>query len=303
MAVDAIQLGVVASALSDDSRRAARASREMGFGGLLFDAFSSNLDLTHLSSSGRREFARLLTSQDQQLVGLRADLGAKGFGPGADIDRLLSRIDRVMEAAAGLAAPLICLDLGPLPPAPAQERAKPKITPEQAGIILIPTASPPPPTSAPVPPPDPVFVAQVAAAMADLGARADRYSVIFAFRADLASFASLEDALRRAACPWFGIDLDPVAVLRDDWSLDEVFSRLGPLMRHVRGRDAIAGPDRRAKAVPLGQGSTDWAALLRRLDESAYRGWITVDPVDLADRPAAAAGAVKHLKTLGWSGE
>src|SRR5438270_855103 len=178
MAVDAIQLGVVASALSDEPRRAARTSREMGFAGLLFDAFPSNLDLTQLSASGRREFRQLVNSQDQQLIGLRADVGPKGFGPGADIDRVLSRLDRMMEAAAGLTAPLICVELGPLPSAPVQERPKPTITPSQAGLILLPNPPPPSrPTAAPAPPPDPAFDSQVSAALADLGAWADRYSV------------------------------------------------------------------------------------------------------------------------------
>src|SRR5206468_871975 len=104
-------------------------------------------------------------------------------------------------------------------------------------------------------PPDPAFVSQVSAALQELGSRADRYGVTVAVRSELASFASLDEALTAARCPWFGVDLDPVAILRDDWSADEVFSRLGPLIRHVRARDATLGADRRTQPAAIGRGT------------------------------------------------
>src|SRR5205823_7187929 len=112
--------------------------RRLGFAGLAFPAVSSSVDLTGLSATGRREFRHLLGSQDQQLAGVWADLGPKGFGPGADVDRALAQLDRVLEAAKGLAAPVVCIDLGPLPPAPQAARPKPRVTQEMAGLILLP---------------------------------------------------------------------------------------------------------------------------------------------------------------------
>src|SRR6185312_15533960 len=120
-------------------------------------------------------------------------------------------------------APLVCIDMGPLPAAPTTERAKPKINPEHAGLILLPesvTQGPPPEPVQTAPPPDPAFVAQVNSALAELGRRADRYGVVLALRTELASFASLAWVLRQANCPWFGVDLDPASVLRDAWNLD-----------------------------------------------------------------------------------
>src|SRR5688572_4125085 len=96
-----LQLAVLAAAFSTDAREAASAARVHGFGGLLFDAFSSSLDVTTLSQTGRREFRHVLSGTNQQLVGLRVDVGPKGFGPGADIDRLLRQFEKVMEAAKG----------------------------------------------------------------------------------------------------------------------------------------------------------------------------------------------------------
>ena len=133
----------------------------------------------------------------------------------------------------------------------------------------------------------------VHAALAERGRRADRYGTTVAFRSDLASFAALERALSRAACPWFGVDLDPVAVLRDEWPLDEIFSRLGPLIRHVRGRDATRGGGGRTMPAVIGQGTTNWGELRAALDGAGYSGWITIDSLEHPDRRAAAVACGK----------
>lgn len=295
-----IQFSVVAGALSNDPREAARLSREMGFVGLQFDAYGPSLRIPDLSNTGRREFRQVLSAQNQQPIGLRVELGPKGFSPGADVDRLLNGLNRAMEAAVGLGTSLVCVDLGPLPePAPV-EAPRPKIDSAKAGVILLPEsfAAPMPPAAPASPPPDPAFVSQVDAALGELGAIADRYSVVLAFRTELSSFAAIDDALRRVRCPWFGIDFDPVAALRDEWPMDEIFSRLGALIRHVRGREAIGGANRRTQPAVIGRGDTKWGELLANLDGAGYAGWITVDPVELADRKAAAGEGLKHLRSL-----
>jgi sugar phosphate isomerase/epimerase len=300
MAIDGVRFGVFASALGSDPRQIARTAREVGFTGIQFNVKSGSLDLLELSDSGRREFRRIISSQDREVVGLRSETGPAGLGPGADVDREIARLDGVMEAAAGLGSPLACVDLGPLPPAPTISQPRPAVTPLEAGLILLPerlTAPPPPPPPA-APPPDPAFVSQLNSALAELGRLADRYSVVLAFRSELASFASLELALRQVNCPWFGVDFDPVGLLRDEWDVDEFFSRIGPLIRHVRARDAVGGQARRTKPAVVGQGSVPWEAILAALDEGGYQGWITIDSGDLPDRAAAAAAGLKYLQSL-----
>jgi sugar phosphate isomerase/epimerase len=301
-----LKLAVVASAFSPDPRVAPQMARRAKFNGLLFDARSASLDIPEMSATGLREFRHLLGAQDQQLVGLHHDLGSKGLGPTADVDRELATLRRVMEAAKGLGSPLVTVDLGPLPAPVEVEPPKPKVTPDMAGLILLPTAAavdearrPATPTRPPLPPPDPAVLSQIDAALVEIGRLADRTSVILAFRSELSSLSALERALRAADCPWFGVDLDPAAVLGDAWDLDETFSRLGPQVRHVRGRDAIRGADRRTKPAVVGQGDTDWPQLLANLDGADYGGWITVDPLELPDRAGAAAAALSHLLSVG----
>src|SRR4029079_10472966 len=144
---------------------------------------------------------------------------------------------RVMEAATAMGSPLVCVDLGPLPVPVQTEPLKPKVTPELAGFILLPETSAKAPAPAQTtPPPNPAFVSQVDSALVELGRHADRTSTVIAFRAELSPMSAMERALKAVDCPWFGVDLDPAAVLGDAWDLDESFARLGPLVRHVRGR-------------------------------------------------------------------
>ncbi len=298
-----LPLAVVAGALSNDPRQAAVAARTLGFAGLLFNAVSPGLDVTDLTGSGRREFRQVLSGQNRQLVGLQVDLGSKGMGPGADVDRLLSRLDKIFEAAAGLVAPLVCVEVGPLPEPPRAAVVKPAITPEQAGLILIPSMAAPAEVTPPVPmsPADVAFAAHVDAAAAELGVRADRYNVAVAFRSELASLAAVERMLSAARCPWFGLDLDPVNLLRDEWTTDEAFARLGPLVRHVRGKDAVCGADRRTKPASVGRGDTKWDRTLADLDAAGYHGWVTLDP-NRPERPprrrAGGAGVFEAARGL-----
>jgi sugar phosphate isomerase/epimerase len=293
------RLSIVASALSADLRAAPRLARQLQFHGLLVDAWSAGLSLPELSATGRRELLRVISSENQQVVGLRADLAARGLAPGADADQIIDRLDRAMEAAVGLQAPLICVDLGPLPRPANAAKPKPAIAPHEAGLIIIPSMNEPAPAAEPsAPPPDPAFVAQVTSAMTEIGTRADRYGVTVAFSSSLASFASLDEALRRTRCPWFGVDLDPVAILRDEWDRDAIFSALGPLVRHVRARDASVGEDKRTKPTVISRGDTKWSELLAALDGSGYHGWLTLDPMELSDRSAAAVAGAKYLRLV-----
>jgi sugar phosphate isomerase/epimerase len=293
------KIGIIAAALSQDPRQAIARSRQLGLAGLMFGAYSPQISLPELSQSGRREFRKVLSSHDQQLIALQANLEGKGFAPSTDIERMIARVDRAMEAAAGMGTPLVCVDLGPLPEPARKATPRPKVDIRQAGAIIIPTAAEIAAAQLqPVEeiPPDTAFEASVDAAMAELGRRADRYSATVAFHSDLSSFAALERAIRKAACPWFGVTLDPVAILRDRWGTDEVFDHLGGDIRLVRARDAAAGHDRRTKAAALGQGDVDWSQLLALLHEADYNGWLVIDPLELPDRLSAARTAIAELK-------
>src|SRR5436309_3228981 len=95
------RLAAVAAAMGEDVRSAVIAARQARFAGVQFDVSGLGVVLAELSMTGRREFSHVLSAQGLKLVGFRAALGPKGFGPGADVDRILNQLTRVMEAAKG----------------------------------------------------------------------------------------------------------------------------------------------------------------------------------------------------------
>jgi sugar phosphate isomerase/epimerase len=296
-------LAVVAAALDPDVRTASRLSRQFGFAGLLLDAAMPGLNLTDLSQSGRREIRQLLQSENQRLAAIRLDLGPNGITPRTDLDKLLSRLDKTLDAAASLGSTVVCLDAGPLPP-PHETSAPPKAVPEPttAGRILLPSfddlqslvgvAAPPAAQSLQ---PDAAQVAAVDTAIEEFARRADRFSITIAVSSELSSFASIQRIVSRYDARQLGLDLDSVAVIRDRWTLDQILSALGPRIVHVRLRDAAVGADRRTAHVPLGRGSVPIAALIASLTEGGYPGMFTVDTMEFPDRHAAAAAARRFL--------
>ncbi|MGA2500976.1 MAG: TIM barrel protein [Tepidisphaeraceae bacterium] len=296
-------ISVLASAISDDPRAVARTARSLGFEGLQFPAQSAMIDLQDLSLSGRRDFCHMLAASAQTLESLFVDAGAKGIMPGSDADHVIARLDKAMETAAGLACPVVCVDIGPLPAPAVEVKPRRTIRPEEAGIIIIPSqivasAEAGPTGSTASAEADPTLCSHVDAAMVELGRRADRYGVTLAFRSGLAPLAAIERALRAAGCAWFGVDLDPVALLRDPWDTDEAFSRLAKSIRHVRVRDAILGHAHLTKPALVGQGSTDWKALLGRLEDAGYHDWLGIDPTELTDCAGAARTAGAFIRAL-----
>jgi len=294
------RIGLLASTFSADLRQVALSSRLMGANGLLFDAFAGPLHLTKLSATGRREVRQILAGQDQAMVGLQADIGGIGLNIGADVDRIVAQFKQMLETAAGLVSPLVCVDIGPLPEPAIIKKPRPDITPAMAGRILLADLN----LSTPVadeplgPPPDPRFVAQVHDALVAVGALADRYNVVVAWRSGLSSFAALHDALHRVACPWFGIDLDPTCLQDDTRPADQIFTSVGPLIRHVRVRDALKGSTGRSKPAPIGKGNVPWQTFMQNLNDADYAGWLTVDATDQPTRPESAEKAITFLKNL-----
>src|SRR5882724_12915814 len=136
-----LKFSVMASAVTDDLRNALRLARSAGFAGVVYDVYSSRLNLTELSASGKRDFRHLLSAQDQQLAALSVDIGPKGIDLGADVDRVIARLDTSMDTAIALGTKLICVDLGPLPAPPLQPKPQKKITADEAGLIFLPPPS------------------------------------------------------------------------------------------------------------------------------------------------------------------
>ncbi len=295
-----VSFSVWGPAFGHDLRTVAPLVRKAGFHGIQLDAGSRMLNLAELSSSGRREVRHLLGSIDLQLTSIRIDFGGAGLGPTADADRALDRVDTILNAAAELACPVVCIDLGRLPPVQRVARPRPKVTVQDAGLLILPDpVAPVEPEPDPVPTKiDPALISHWQQAMEQLGEIADRYGAVVALGSTLSSFAGLASLLKQVNCPWFGVDFDPSLLLRDEWSLTDLFDEVGPLIRHVRARDAVKGEDRRTRPAIIGRGDVAWRDVLHHLDDAGYNNSITIDPSELNDPSASAIAGAKQLKAI-----
>ncbi len=282
------------AALGSDLRNLAPFAQRCGFNGLQLELKLGDLDLGELSATGQREVKNTIARHELELASVRVALPHAGLAEG-DAGQMLWLVERAMKAVMGVGARMICLDVGRLPSVKPENKPKP-VTSEQAGVILIPE-----PKNIAEVEDEPVDAREIArwevvdSALRETGAMTDRYSMMIALSSELSSFASLGRAIAQAACPWFGVDLDPVSVLRDRWDLEHVLDAVGGLLRHVRGRDAVKGTDRRTQPAAMGKGSTNWKEMLALLSQGGYGGWITVDTMDLQGRAAEAVRARKLL--------
>jgi sugar phosphate isomerase/epimerase len=292
------QIGILASALSPDLREALTLSRDLGFHGVQWPVNTASLKLPDLSGTGQRDIRALLSRNDLRLLSLTTTCGQRGFAPGADIDRLLAHLEAALKITADLACPILCVDIGPLPPAPPEAPKTKPIDPLLAGAILLPDprsipAAPPPAAE----PRDEAFESLLHAALAEVGQLTDRFGVLIAWRTELQSLASLRAAMSSARCPFFTLDLDPVVLLGDAWDRDRALSEFAGQIGHVRLRDAIKGAAGRTQPAPIGKGQADILTLLAALDEASYSGPLVIDPTEIPDRTAEATSALKLLQT------
>lgn len=285
-------------AFGNDLREVVRQARQYGFSGIQLDATSRMIDLSDLSSSAIREIRHLFSTHQLQLCSVRLEYGPSGLGPEADVDQCLDKTDMILNRASELGSAVVCLDLGRLPPVQRTVLPKPRITPDMAGLILVPEISTPAPEPEVPTRVDPSLLSHWQSALGQLGEMADRYGMVLGLSSSLSSFASLAGLLKEMDCPWFGVDLDPSLVLKDSWSSDDVFDALGPQIRHVRARDVVIGEDRRTQPAVLGRGDVKWREVLSALDESGYSGALTIDPSQLSDPGSSAVTGLTQLRAI-----
>lgn len=296
------EISIVSSALSPDLRESASLASRLEFDSLQVPLSSPGLALSDLSRTGQRELVKVITSANLRLSSLFTTAGRAGLMPGADIDRALDHLDKALRTAADLASLgqnlLLCVDLGPLPPAPpAAIPVRRPVDPAALGTLILPESlapAPPPPT--PTVPRDEVAEAVLDGALIELGRRADRYGVPLALGSELGALASLHRAFESARCPLFLLNLDPVTVLRDEWDITHTLTAFVGRVGHVRVRDARKGAGGRTQPAALGQGDAQVLDLLNAINDSYYAGPLTVDPTELPDRANAASAGLALLR-------
>ena len=266
--MDTSRLSVATAALSPELRTALKLARELGVRGVEIDA-RGGLDPEQVSQTGLRQIRKWLS--DQGLV-----VSAVAFrtrGGYADADRLENRIaatKRAMELAHNLGASVVLNHLGDLPPPPSDQDSDPD--PQWRLLIDV---------------------------LTDLGGWGHR---VGATLCPEAGRAGPDDLVRvMASLPEGAICCDLVtgALLVHRHDPAEAVEKLAGHIGYVHATDAVAGSFAgRGRAVALGNGHVDLAAVFGTLEERGYRGWIGLDPADTRGGVGELADAITSLQKL-----
>ncbi len=95
------------------------------------------------------------------------------------------------------------------------------------------------------------------------------------------------------------VDFDPASFLLADGSATDAMNLLCEQVVNFRARDAVRDFSLgRGVEVQLGRGSIDWAALLGKLEEKNYTGFIAIDRDAESDPVLQCAQSLEYLENL-----
>ena len=96
-----------------------------------------------------------------------------------------------------------------------------------------------------------------------------------------------------------GVDFDPAQLVINGFSPVEGMGMLAEHVMHFRARDAVHDLSLgRGLEVQLGRGSVDLPALLGKLEEHQYAGYLTIERDEQADAVLQCSQSVEYLNNL-----
>jgi sugar phosphate isomerase/epimerase len=135
--------------------------------------------------------------------------------------------------------------------------------------------------------------------LTDLGAYGHRVGALLAAETGNESGADLVRLLAAIPQGAIGVSLNPGNLLLSGFSPLEAVESLGPSILHVHATDAAGDSSgHRGEAVPLGEGTADFPALLGALEQAAYRGYFTVERASTGDPLREIPAAIRYLRAF-----
>lgn len=126
-----------------------------------------------------------------------------------------------------------------------------------------------------------------------------KYGVQLAAQAEFDSCSQLADFLATIPEGSLFLDLHPARLQTTGISPADFLTTLGQHVVHVHAVDSVRDfASGRELEVELGRGAADFPSLIGKLEEYAYRGWITVERNDSTHPTEDIANAVRFLQAL-----
>ena len=257
-----VRIGIQTRSLRQPLKQALHTAALLGAEGVEIDC-RTELVSGEMSQTGLRQFRKLLGDLNLRVSAV-AFPTRRGYDVVDELDRRVFATQAAMRFAHELGAEVVINRVGRIPD----------------------NAS------------DPQF-GRLVEVLASLASYGDRVGARLAAQTGQESPAQLARLLDALADQTLGVDLHPSALIFHGHSPQEAVAEIGARVLHVHAADAVhdfsAG---RAREVELGRGTADLPALLGRLTEFDYRGWVTIERREAADPITEIENAVAYLRSL-----
>jgi sugar phosphate isomerase/epimerase len=255
------RIAVETKSLAQPIRQALHTAGSLGVEGVQFDS-RTELIPGEISDTGLRELRKLLADRNLRTSAVAFPTRG-GFGDPQRLEARLAAAVEAMRLASRLGAGLLLIAVGEVP-AP-QSKAR-------------------------------TILRESLTALTQQG---DRLGVRPACDLSASSPQEIVDLLAELPEGTVGVDVNPARLLANGATPSGFAQAVGRHVLHVYANDAV--PDRSARGaaeVQLGRGLAEIPDLLGALEEHDYRGWITIQRREGANRAAEMADAVEFLRSL-----
>jgi len=275
-------IGVILDSFRLPTQEAIARAASLGADGLQMYAVSGDTSPENLTPEKRRELRNLVESHGLCFSALCGDLG-RGFGNSELNPSLIDKSKRIVDLALDLGTNIVTTHIGVVPESPEHPRFQ-----------------------------------IMAAACRELAEYADSVGAHFAVETGPEKSDCLRRFLDTLNSKGVGVNLDPanLVMVSGDDPVKAVYE-LKDYIVHTHAKDGVIlvktnpeyiyGPlpmpeELRSRElfreVPLGNGSVNFPAYLRALDDIGYKGYLTIER-EVGDDPAAdIAAAIKFLKKI-----
>lgn len=258
-----LRIAVRLSSLGLPFRQSLAAAASMGAKAVQIDA-GVDVRLSELSTTGIRQLRKMISDFDLRLAAIRFQT-RRGYDCSEGLSRRIDATKDVMQIAYQLGCPLVINQIGRVADSPDD--------PQYQGL---------------------------AAVISDLGRHGTRVGTFFAAETGTESGPALAQLLQSDQNAFVAAAFNPGKLIVNRFDLDEAISALGERIQIVIATDGVidlaAG---RGINVPLGQGTTDYPALLAKLEQRSFAGYFVVgDENATAESAQRAADAIEYLQNM-----
>ncbi len=240
------------------------AAARLGARGVVVEAIG-DIAPHRLGDTGRRELRHILRTVEMSLVGLALPT-RRPFDTTDQLDERMRRADAALAMAYELDTKIVLVRAGTIPPAEDEARL---------GVFT--------------------------STLVELGRRAEHHGVKLALETGADTGIKLKEFLDSAGSAGLAASIDPGSILQAGIDPIATVRELATWVVHAYAKDATGSagvPAVNPRGFGFPPGALDWEEYLGALEETGYRGFLTVWPAAGRPAPAQFTAVLNRLKNF-----